>query len=45
MAENLTTMLLFFIYWIHRLYLKKHTYAPDGVDDIVNIETLLEDNY
>lgn len=34
-----------FIYWIHRLYLNRHTYPPDGVDDIVNIETLLEENY
>ena len=34
-----------FIYWIHRLYLNKHTYLPDSVVYIVNIETLLEENY
>ena len=36
---------LVFIYWIPRLYLKKHTYLPDGVVYIVNFETLLEENY
>ena len=45
MAKNLTTVLLFFIYRIHRLYLKKHTYPPDGVVHIVNIETQPEENY
>ena len=28
---NKRAPVFFFFYWIHRLYLKKHTYLPDGV--------------
>ena len=34
-----------FIYWIHMLYLNKHTYPLSSVVHIVNIETLPKENY